>query len=312
MARKPRILCPGALYHVVLRGNASQTIFFDDTDRTRFCLLLQEGIERFKHRVHAFCLMSNHVHLAIQMGPVPLSRILQNLSFRYTRWVNWRQNRSGHLFQGRYRAVLVSSDSYLLALTRYIHLNPVRAGIVKTPDDFEWSGHRAYLGLETIPWLSTDWVLSHFSKKVSVARKAYQRFVHDGMKESHQEQYHRGSGIDGRILGDDDFVEQVLGEKSKKAKRKKTLEQIMLEVCKYFDLDKKDFFASGKDRQVSVARAMAGWLSLELGVGTLSELSRRTGRDVTTLSAGVKRLQNRSKADSELADAMNSLLKVVS
>ena len=163
MARKPRLLYPGALYHAILRGNNGQTIFFDHKDRTRFCLLLQEGIERFGHRIHAFCLMTNHVHLAIQMGGIPLSRIMQNLSFRYTRWANWRQKRSGHLFQGRYKAVLVDADSYLEELTRYIHLNPVRAGIVKEPEDYPWSGHRAYLGLEMIPWLTTDWVLSQFS-----------------------------------------------------------------------------------------------------------------------------------------------------
>ena len=110
MARKSRVYYPGALYHVVLRGNGGQTIFFDDRDRTRFCFLAQEGIERFGHRIHAFCLMSNHVHLAIQVGDVSLSRILQNLSFRYTRWVNWRQSRTGHLFQGRYKAVLVDAD----------------------------------------------------------------------------------------------------------------------------------------------------------------------------------------------------------
>jgi putative transposase len=246
------------------------------------------------------------------MGHIPLSRVMQNLSFRYTRWVNWRQNRSGHLFQGRYRAVLVNADAYLLALTRYIHLNPVRAGIAKTPEKYVWSGHRAYLGLKTIPWLSTDWVLSHFSKKVPLAREAYRRFVHDGMGEAHQEQYHRGSGIDGRILGDDDFVERVSGEKPMKPRRKTTLDRIMLEVCRYFHVKAKDFFVSGKDRQLSVARGMAGWLTLELGVGTLTDLSRRTGRDVTTLSAGVKRLQIRSKTELKLAEAMDSLLKVVS
>ena len=88
MARKARVHYPGALYHVILRGNAGQTIFFNDLDRTRFYLLVQEGIERFGHRIHAFCLMNNHIHLAIQLGKIPLSRILQNLSFRYTRWVN--------------------------------------------------------------------------------------------------------------------------------------------------------------------------------------------------------------------------------
>jgi chromosomal replication initiation ATPase DnaA len=132
------------------------------------------------------------------------------------------------------------------------------------------------------------------------------------MGEVHQEQYHRGSGIDGRILGDDDFVERVSGEKPMKPRRKTTLDRIMLEACKYFHVEAKDFFASGKDRQLSAARAMAGWLSLELGVGTLSDLSRRTGRDLTTLSAGVKRLQDRSKADPELTEAMNSLFKLLS
>ena len=98
MPRKPRIHYPGALYHVIIRGNDRQDIFFDDTDRYRFYLLVQEGIERFGHRVLAFCLLTNHVHMAIQVGDVPLSRIMQNLSFRYTRWVNWRQKRCGHLF----------------------------------------------------------------------------------------------------------------------------------------------------------------------------------------------------------------------
>ena len=120
MARKPRVYYHGALYHVTLRGNAGQTVFFDNRDRTHFYLLVQEGIERFRHRIHAFCLMNNHVHLAIQVADIPLSRIIQNLSFRYTRWINWRQSRLGHLFQGRYKAVLVDADAYLLELTRYI------------------------------------------------------------------------------------------------------------------------------------------------------------------------------------------------
>jgi len=143
MARKPRVHLPGALYHVILRGNGNQAIFFDEKDRNRFYSLIQEGIERFGHRIHAFCLMSNHVHIAIQVAEVSLSRILQNLSFRYTRWINWRLGRSGHLFQGRYKAVLVDGDIYLKEMTRYIHLNPVRARMVKEPKDYLWSGHRA-------------------------------------------------------------------------------------------------------------------------------------------------------------------------
>ena len=171
MACKPRVHYPGALYHAILRGNSGQTIFFDDNDRTRFYLLIQEGVERFGHRIHAFCLMTNHVHLAIQIADISLSRILQNLSFRYTRWVNWRQGKTGHLFQGRYKAVLIDADTYLQELTRYIHLNPVRAGMVRETEKYLWSSYRAYLGLETIPWLTTDWVLSQFSEKTIGGQK---------------------------------------------------------------------------------------------------------------------------------------------
>jgi len=309
MARKPRVYCPGAFYHVILRGNSGQTIFLNDKDRTRFFLLLQEGIERFGHRIHAFCLMTNHVHLAIQIAEISLSRILQNLSFRYTRWVNWRQGRTGHLFQGRYKAVLIDADTYLQELTRYIHLNPVRAGMVREPDKYPWSGHRAYLGLETIPWLTTDWVLSQFSKKVSVARRAYMKFVQEGMGGGRQEEYYRGSDADSRILGDDTFIERVLDEKQK---HRVSLDKIMVEVCRHFSLEEKDFRVLGKDRSLSEARGIAAWLVLELGVCTLVELSKRTDRDVSTLSSAAKRLQIRSKTDLKLAGRMMGLLKAVS
>ena len=136
MSRKPRLYFPGALYHVLLRGNGGQAIFFEHTDYHHFYKLLAEGHARFDHRIHGFCLMNNHVHLAIQTGSQPLSPIMQNVSFRYTRWINKWQKRVGHLFQGRYKALLVDQERYLLALIRYIHLNPIRAGIVKELAEF--------------------------------------------------------------------------------------------------------------------------------------------------------------------------------
>lgn len=111
MARKPRIHLSGGLYHVIFRGNGGQSVFLNDEDRYRFYLLLQEGTCRFGYRVHAFCLMTNHIHLVLQVSETPLSRGMQNLSFRFTKWINWRQKRTGHLFQGRYKAVLVDGDS---------------------------------------------------------------------------------------------------------------------------------------------------------------------------------------------------------
>jgi len=312
MARKPRVHAPGALYHVILRGNDGQNIFFDDKDRTRFYFLLQEGVERFGHRIHAFCLMGNHVHLAIQVAEASLSRIVQNLSFRYTRWINWRQGRSGHLFQGRYKAVLADADVYLLGLIRYIHLNPVRAGMVKEPQEYPWSGHRAYLGLETIPWLTTDWVLSQFSGRVSSARRAYERFLWEGKKETRREEYYRGSSGDGRILGNDAFVERILGEKQTGVRPNVTLDSLMKAVCREYWIKEEELKGSSRGRRLSEVRGMVAWLVLELGVSTLGELGKATGRDGTTLSSAARRLQRRAKEDLELAGRMKGLLEAVS
>ena len=124
MARRARIHYPGAIYHVMLRGNGGQDIFFDDSDRVRFYELLEEGVERFHVRIPAFCLMGNHAHLVVQVAEIPLSRLIRNVSFRYTRYRNAKERRTGHLFQGRYKAIVFDEESYLEELVRYIHLNP--------------------------------------------------------------------------------------------------------------------------------------------------------------------------------------------
>src|SRR5580765_8376046 len=138
MARKPRLHVSGGLYHVILRGNARQNVFFTAADRKYFFNLLAEGVGRFGYRVHAFCLMTNHLHLALQVGDVELSAGMKNLSFRYTRYLNTRLKRVGHVFQGRFKAFLVDQDRYGLALVRYLHLNPVRARMVKHAGAYAW------------------------------------------------------------------------------------------------------------------------------------------------------------------------------
>ena len=312
MARKPRVHYPAALYHVILRGNGGQEIFFGQEDRFRLYLLLQEGIERYGHKVHAFCLMTNHIHLAMQVGEVGLPRIIQNLAFRYTRWVNWRQNRTGHLFQGRYKAVLVDGDPYLLELTRYIHLNPVRSGIVRRPEDYPWSGHRVYLGLETIPWLTTDWVLSMFSSRADRARRAYREFVEKGKDGGHQGKYGKGSEMDSRILGDTIFIEKVLGQGQEKWKKPVTVERIVSHVCRQFSLREDELSGSGKDRRLSKVRAFAAWLILDSGSLTLAELSKRVHRDSSTLSSAAKFLEKQAQTDAELRQLMSKIREELS
>jgi REP element-mobilizing transposase RayT len=291
----------------MLRGNGGQEIFFSQEDRFRFYLLVQEGIERYGHKVHAFCLMTTHVHLAIQVGDIGLSRIIQNLAFRYTRWVNWRQSRTGHLFQGRYKAVLVDADAYMLELTRYIHLNPVRSGIVRGPEDYPWSGHGAYLGLETIPWLTMEWVLSMFSRRADHARRAYWKFVEEGRDRGHQREYGSGSEADSRVLGDTNFMDKVLGQKQERLKRPVRVEEIVSYVCRRFSLSEELLSRSGKDRSLTKVRAIAAWLVLESGRITLAELSHRVGRDPSTLSTAAKLLEQETQKDRDLKRLLNEI-----
>ena len=299
MARKPRIHYPGALYHVILRGNARQDVFSDEKDRYRFYLLMQEGIERYGHRVLAFCLMTNHIHLALQVGEVSLSRIMQNLAFRYTRWVNWRLKRSGHLFQGRYKAVLVDADSYLLELGAYIHLNPVRASMVATPEAYPWSSHRAYLGNELIPWLNTDYILSQFSATLSNARRQFVEFVAERSKDGHQDEFYGIGSMDNRVMGEDLFVENVLEKTESIPVRKPGIEEVLQVVMRIYDLQEKEIAAPGQKRLQSEARSMAAWAVQELTDEPLTKLADRLGRDPSSLSAATRRLELRRKSELE-------------
>lgn len=306
MARKPRIHLPGGLYHVILRGNGGQPVFLAEDDRYRFYLLLQEGTCRFGYRVHAFCLMTNHIHLALQAGDIPLSRGLQNLSFRYTRWINWREKRTGHLFQGRYKAVLVDGDSYLLELTRYIHLNPVRCGMVNEPGEYPWSSHRAYLGKDFLPWLTTEWMLGQFGKSVAKARVAYRTYVMDGLDEEHRPEFH-GGREDPRLLGDDIFVDKCLAGIGE-TPRRLTIQGIVGKVCKEYNIDEAALRMQSQQRAASQARAVIGWLARELGCTTISEVGRLVNRDVGSISSAVRRLSNRMQKEAELAHQVRRIM----
>lgn len=299
MARKPRLHVPGGLYHVILRGNGRQDIFFDREDRYHFYLLLQEGVTRYAHRIHGFCLMTNHVHLAVQVGEVPLSKIVQNLAFRYTRWVNRRQRRVGHLFQGRYKAVLVEAESYLLELVRYIHLNPVRAKMVKRPERYPWSSHRAYLGAETLPWLYTQSVLARFGERIRSARQRYARFIAAGMSEGHREEFH-GGGDDRRILADDKFIERVLGTPPVVPKEV-SLDRIVKVVCEGYAIKEAQLRTPDRGRRASEARSLIAWLALQTGAATLEQVAARFGRDATTLSRLAGRIEARRRASRSFA-----------
>jgi len=306
MSRKPRIHFPGAVYHVMLRGNGGQDIFFSSTDRTKMFLLLQEGVERYGHRIHAFCLMSNHVHLVAQVDEIPLSKIIQNLSFRYTRYANTIRKVSGHLFQGRYKAILIDADRYLLQLVRYIHSNPVRANIVRHCEEFQWSSHGAYCGNVCIPWLTTDLVLRQFSDHSQTAFRLYDNFVCQGETEERRHEFHRGSA-EGRMLGDNAFVEQVLVNTKERFQRCHSLEQIVEAVCAVYEIPISVLSEPGRRRCVSEARAVAAMFVLGSGNLKLADLGRALHRDLSGLSQASSRLRKRLPNDSRLVEQVEKV-----
>ena len=310
MSRKPRIHFPGAFYHVILRGNGGQDIFFSSEDRTRLYLLLQEGVERFGHRIHAFCLMNNHVHLVIQVGEIPLSKIIQNLSFRYTRHINTIQMRTGHLFQGRYKAILIDADNYLLQLVRYIHNNPVRARISSQCRDFQWSSHKAYCGEGYIPWLTIDLVMSQFSNHPETARLLYIDFIDQGENEEQRLEFHYGSH-EGRLLGDDYFAEKALAKTEEKFQVRYSLDQIIMAVCDEYEMKPSMLAEPGRRRDVSEARAMAALLTLDADNLTLTDLATVFRRELSGLSQAAGRLQKRLPTDRNLAARMEGIKELL-
>ncbi len=310
MARKPRIHVPGGVYHVMLRGNGGGRIFFSEGDYRHLYGLLEEGHERFGYRVHAFCCMPNHLHLVVQVGEVPLSRAMQNVTFRYTRRVNRLQGRVGHLFQGRYKAILVDRDSYLLELVRYIHLNPVRARLVEDAVDYPWSGQSAYMGKEQLSWLTTEWVLGQFGKRVGPARRRYARFVAQGVGEGRRTDFHHG-GDDSRCLGDDDFLQSVLGADVRPERLPVPLERAVTVVCEEYQVDEGALSGRGQARRLAEARAVVAWLGMESCDATLREVGRVLRRDESSVSSALRRLRVRADTDATLVDRLHQLQKIL-
>lgn len=206
MARPLRIEFPGGLYHVTSRGDRREPIYEDDADRARFLEVLGDVVERSNWLCHAFCLMDNHYHLLIETPDGNLSKGMRQLNGVYTQYSNRRHARVGHLFQGRYKAIVVDREAYLLELTRYVVLNPVRAGLVDEPGQWPWSSFNAVVGQVACPgWLETDGLLAQFGEERGEARRRYRRFVMAGVEAPSV-----WGDLNRQIyLGDDRFVEET-------------------------------------------------------------------------------------------------------
>jgi REP element-mobilizing transposase RayT len=208
MTRPLRIQYPGAFYHITSRGNERKAIFKSIKDREKFLSYLETATERYNARIISYCLMDNHYHLFLKTPEGNLSQIMRHINGAYTTYFNTKRQRSGHLFQGRYKAILVEADEYATELTRYIHLNPVRAGVVEDPAVYPWSSFKYYIGLKKSPeWLVVNFILDAFGRTYSTAYKAYRDFVNALVKQEYESPLKEVFAS--TILGSLDFINYI-------------------------------------------------------------------------------------------------------
>jgi putative transposase len=287
MPRPLRLHVPGAFYHVTLRGNHRQNIFFVQSDRALLEEIAAKTIERFIARIHAYCWMTNHVHLLIQVGDVPLGRLMLRIAGQYARCVQTKLRTTGHLFEKRYYPVLVDADAYLLQLLRYIHLNPVRTGMVAHPADYPWSSHHAYAGKACPPWLTTDFALGLFHADRDKAIRAYRRFIDIEAPSPGLSPLEQCNPNDRRILGGDDFASALLG-KAWRPRSRKDLESVIAEACAKFEVTEAELSSSSAQRALTHARAWVAHQAVTLRIDSLSSVARRFNRTEGALRQSVK------------------------
>jgi putative transposase len=286
MPRRPRVHFPGAFYHVTLRGNHRQNIFFAPADRKLFESLTAEILERYAARLHAYCWMTNHVHMLVQVGDTPLGRLILQIAGRYARTIQRHLHTTGHLFENRHHAILVDADEYLLELLRYIHLNPVRARMVDHPDDYAWSSHHAYVGTETQPWVTTDFALAMLHAERERAVAAYRRFVDEGVAHPSPSPLLDCNNDD--VLGADDFMSKLRCEPWR-PKSKQSFAELIAEACARFSVTEPALRSNGAQRTLTRVRTWVAHEAVSRRIASLSHVARHFGRAESGLRCSVQR-----------------------
>jgi putative transposase len=320
MPRKARIDAPGALHHIMARGIEKRDIFCDDLDQDRFVDRLGVVILETQTACFAWALMPNHVHMLIRTGQTPVSTVMQRLLTGYSVGFNRRHKRHGHVFHNRFKSILCQEEVYLLELVRYIHLNPLRAGLVtdyKTLETYAYTGHGVLMGTFPRDWQDTGYILGLFGKKSAMARRRYEDFVKKGIAEGRKpelvggglvrslggwtrvkelrEKGNRSKG-DERILGDGDFVENILSQCQEQMERRYLYknkgydyEWLAGKVADMLGIDKEEIAMSGRyPRRVAARSVLCYWASRELGLSTII-LSKRLGISQPAVSQSIRR-----------------------
>ena len=315
MPRQPRLDVPGALHHIMVRGINKSPIFRDDRDRTAFLERLGQIADAGKCQIYAWVLMTNHVHILFKSGQEGISAVMRKLLTWYALYFNRRHHRTGHLFENRYKSILCDEANYLLALVRYIHLNPVRANVIRTVEELDcylWSGHQAIIGKANYTWMDIDTVLSQFGDTRKKAKAEYRRFVREGMKQGRMTELTGGGLVrsmggwsqvlsmrrkgfkeasDERILGTGEFVHAILEEIEERQIRQlklkrigRTIIDIIREECKKGKVSPEELKQGNRRQRVCGTRfAVARRSREELGLSG-AEIARHLGVNTSSVN----------------------------
>lgn len=323
MPRRARLDAPGALHHIIVRGINRSPIFTTDEDKSNFLERLGENVIQGQSAVYAWVLMTNHIHMLFKSGSDGISSVMRKQLTWYAQYYNRTHKRSGHLFENRYKSIICEEETYLLALVRYLHLNPIRAKIIGTMaelDRYTWTGHRAIIGKVNLPWMDTSTVLSEFGNTNKKAILHYRRFVGEGISEGHNPALTGGGLVrsrggwsqvmamrrrgqqeeyDDRILGSSAFVNDIFKQveerqlrQMKHKRRGQTIQKIIIEECRSRELNERELKSGSKRSEISTARAVIALRCREELGESASEIARHLGVNTSCIVRAIERAKS--------------------
>lgn len=340
MPRQARAHYPGGVFHIISRCLNNEFLLDGATERRYYLGLLEQAQKRTDAKVLAWCVMSNHVHLVVRAGDDPLARLMKAVHVGYANWKNRREQRIGPVFAERYKTVLVQEDAHLLELVRYVHLNPVRAGVAEHPDANDWSSHRFYAGLSASPdWLDTGFILAPFADDEVEARRRYGAFVDDGLESERSAllsghetapvvreiartlgELHRATGP---IVGSEDFIEEVLSKTARRgdvvrAPRQGTkghkpppIDDLIDHVCSMLKLEREAFDESKGARRVALAKRLVTRIWIREYGGRQADIGRHLNTNASIVSRWHSRAIDEARSHGELYDRIVSGLPAI-
>ena len=318
MARKPRFDVEGGLYHIISRGNNRQRIFRHDEDYQKMLSLVAVYKKKLPFFLYSYCLMPNHIHLFLERQEDAVGRVMHRILSTYSRYYNRKYGRVGHLFQCRYKGILCQSDKYLAELVRYIHLNPVRAKMVRRAIDYSYSSHRAYLGLDRTAFVDVDPVLRHFGATKKLARERFELFVQAGAELGHRNDYY--GGTEGGILGSEEFIEEMnrrIGEIPVGARPSVTnratpnLKGLLRAVAAATGLSREEICSARKTRRIVRAKEAMIVVGYETGAD-ITTLANFIGIDDSVVSKRLSSCKTKMEHSTELLKLVKRVRKALS